>query len=52
MSETDEGRGSERGEKDQKDASDLADDGLGATAGGEPNTMEPEEVPETAPDGD
>lgn len=44
MSETDD-RGRDSDEREQKDASDLSDEGLGATATDEPNTMEPEEAP-------
>lgn len=47
MSETDDR--ARHDERDEKDASDLSDQGLGATATDEPNTMEPEEAP---PDGD
>jgi len=41
MSENDESTRDD--ERDQKDASDLSDDGVGGTATDEPNTMEPEE---------
>ncbi|WP_164545223.1 hypothetical protein [Antribacter gilvus] len=44
MSETDD-RSREDDDRTEKDASDLSDEGLGATASDEPNTMEPEEVP-------
>lgn len=43
MSESDD-RNFDDDERDQKNASDLSDEGLGATASDEPNTMEPEEA--------
>jgi hypothetical protein len=42
MSETDDRAG--RDEREEKDASDLSDEGVGATVTDEPNTMEPEEA--------
>lgn len=42
MSETDD-RPHDDDQRDQKDASDLSDQGVGATMSDEPNTMEPEE---------
>lgn len=46
MSETDEGRTGDGATT----ADELSDDGVGAGAGGEANTMEPEEDPDAAPD--
>ncbi|WP_155377370.1 hypothetical protein [Cellulomonas sp. JZ18] len=46
MSETDEGRTS----GDGTTADELSDTGVGAGAGGEPNTLEPEEDPDAAPE--
>ena len=43
MSETDD-RAHDGDERDQKDASDLSDQGVGGTTTDEPNTMEPEEA--------
>ncbi len=43
MSETDD-RSPEGDERDQQGASDLSDEGVGATMSDEPNTMEPEEA--------
>lgn len=49
MSETDDARSTDEG---TTTADELSDDGVGAGAGGEANTMEPEEDPDAAPDGD
>ncbi|WP_166435923.1 hypothetical protein [Cellulomonas shaoxiangyii] len=47
MSETDESPTTGTG---GTTADELSDTGVGAGAGGEPNTMEPEEDPDAAPD--
>ncbi|WP_309134454.1 hypothetical protein [Cellulomonas sp.] len=51
MSETDAGgTGSEGTGSGGTTGDELSDAGVGAGAGGEPNTMEPEEDPDAAPE--
>jgi hypothetical protein len=53
MSETDDRSHDDGDEHGQQAASDLSDEGVGATLSDEPNTMEPEEAlpEEGSPDG-